>query len=56
MKSPRCVKVMKMKLTVDVFRTLPITGSILVKLAEMDLSIYDIDLSFDDCGKSKFKD
>jgi len=56
MKSPRCVKVMELKLAVDAFQTLPIAGSILVKLAEMDLSIYDIDLSFNDFGKSEFKD
>ena len=50
------MKWMELKLTVDAFQTLPIAGSILVKLAEMDLSIYDIDLSFNDFGKSEFKD
>jgi len=47
---------MELKLTVDVFQTLPIAGSILVKLGEMDLSIYDIDLSFNDFGKYEFQD
>lgn len=47
------MKCTEFKLAIDVLQTLPIAGSILVKLADIDLTIYDIHLSFSDIEKFK---